>query len=183
MWRFILLIALGACSPADQDSGRTIAAIEVLLKDPSDGNDLVAILRQNAAASGLHVDDVSAEWREFEQRAKQIAPAEQVTFNVGVWYGADDDEPVVLANDRFHQGKAWVSFLRGVKPDRFKSYRESTIEAIRDRWPEARFLPILPWGGLPHAHDLVLTPSGYKISRSAAADYELSPSLQIFAPE
>lgn len=183
MWRFIFLAALAACSPADQEAGRLVAAIEVPLSDRRDRNDLVAILRQNAAASGLHVDDVSAEWREFEQHARQIAPAEQVTFNVGVWYGTDDDELVVLADDRFHQGRAWVSFLRGVKPDRFKSYRESTMKAVRARWPEARIIPILPWGGLPHARDLVLTPTGYKISRSAAADYTLSPSLPIFAPE
>lgn len=183
MWRLIFLIALAGCVPADQESVRTVAAVEVVLKEPQDRADLVAILRQHAAGSGLHVDDGSAEWRAFERREELIPAADQVTFNVGVWRGADDEEPVAFADDRFHQGRVWVTFLRGAKPNRFKSYRDATISAISARWPEANSLPILPWGGLPHARDLVLTANGYRISRSSAADYELSPSLPIFAEQ
>ena len=118
MWRLLFLISLVGCAPVDQESVRTVAAIEVVLKEPRDRTDLVAILRRHAAGAGLHVDDGSAEWREFERRAEQIPPADQVTFNVGVWEGADDDEPVAFADDRFHQGRVWVTFLRGTEPDR-----------------------------------------------------------------
>ncbi len=183
MWRFVLLVVLAGCAPADQESVRTVAAIEVPLKEPQDRADLVAVMRQHAAASGLHVDDGSAQWREFEREAEQSAPADQVTFNLGVWRGADDEEPVAFADDRFHQGRVWVTFLRGTKPDGFKAYRDATISEIANRWPEAKSLPILPWGGLPHARDLVLTANGYRISRSSAAAYELSPSLPIFAED
>lgn len=181
MWRLFLVFALAGCAPADQESVRTVAAIEVVLIEPQDRVDLVAILRQHAAQSGLHVDDGSLEWREFEQRAKQIPPEDQITFNAGVWLGEDDDEPVAFADDRFHRGRVWVRFMRGAQENRFKEYRETTISAIRERWPEAKSLPILPWGGLPHARDLVLTSEGYRISRSSASDYELPPTLPIFA--
>lgn len=181
MWRLILIFALAGCAPADQEGVRTVAAIEVVLKKPQDRIDLVVILRRHAAQAGLHVDDGSLEWRDFERRAKQIPPDDQVTFNAGVWRGEDDDEPVAFADDRFHRGRVWVTFMRGAKANRFKAYRDATISAIRNRWPEAKFLPILPWGGLPHARDLVLTSDGYRISRSSASAYELSPTLPIFA--
>jgi hypothetical protein len=155
MWRLTLAFALAGCVPADQESVRTVAAIEVVLKEPQDRVDLVATLRKHAAQSGLH--DGSLKWREFERTAKQISPEDQVTFNAGVWQGENDDEAVAFADDRFHQGRVWITFVRGVNPNRFKAYRDATISAIRDRWPEAKFLPILPWGGLTHARDLVLT--------------------------
>ena len=183
MWRLVFLIALVGCAPVDQSSVRYVAAIEVVLKQPQDRVDLVAILRQPAARVGLHVDDGSAKWREFERQAKQIPTPDQVTFNVGVWRGENDDEPVAFADDRFHQGRVWVTFLQGTEPNRFKPYRDTALQAIRRRWPDAKPLPILPSGGLPLASDLVSTAGGYRIVRSSAARYELSPSLPIFAAE
>ena len=183
MWRLVFLIAVAGCAPADQTSVRYVAAIEVILKEPQDRGDLVAILRQPAARAGLHIDDGSAQWREFERQAKQIPTADQVTFNVGVWRGANDDEPVAFADDRFHQGRVWVTFLQGTEPNRFKPYRDAALQAIRSRWPDAKSLPILPWGGLPLASDLILTADGYRINRSSAARYEMSPSSPIFATE
>ena len=160
-----------------------MAAIEVPLRSKSDRDQLVTILRRHAESSGLHVDDGSAEWREFELQANQIALEDQVTFNVAVWRGVNDDENEALADDRFHRDRVWVTFPRGSDPDRSRRFREPLIAEIRHRWTEARTIPILPWGGLPHARDLVLTDDGYRIAKSAAADYELPPSLPIFAPK
>lgn len=183
MWRFVFLFLLSACSPVDQESVRTVAAIEVPLRGEADRVDLVAMLRRHADTSGLHVDDGSDEWRRFEQQANQLAPEERLTFNVGVWRGANDDEAEALADDRFHPGRVWVTFPRGSEPGRSRRFRGPLIAEIRRRWPDAKAIPILPWGGLPHARDLVLTGDSYRIARSAAADYELPPSLPIFAPE
>jgi hypothetical protein len=88
-----------------------------------------------------------------------------------------------LADDRFHPGRVWVTFPRGSQPDRSGQFREPLIAEIVQRWPDAKAIPVLPWGGVPHARDLVLTANGYRIARSAAADYELSPSLPIFTSE
>lgn len=180
MWRVIVLLALVGCAPVDQTSVRTVAAIEVMITRPQERTDLVAILRQHAADAGLHVDDGSIQSREFERQAGMIPPHDQVTFNVGVWRGLNDDEPVAFADDRFHQGRVWVTFLRGTDPGRFSYYRNATLKAIRRRWRDAKTLPILPSGGLPHAHDMVLTKDGYRISKSAASNYRLGPSLPIF---
>ncbi|HEX4693982.1 hypothetical protein, partial [Sphingomonas sp.] len=60
-----MLIALAlmqaCCAPVPQpDSIRTVAAIEIPLATPGDRRDLLALLRQQAATHGLHVDDLSA---------------------------------------------------------------------------------------------------------------------------
>lgn len=183
MWRLVSFVLLAGCSPVDQESVRTVAAIEVPLRGEADRADLLSLLQRHAARSGLHVDDGSEEWRQFEQEANLIAPQDRLTFNVGVWRGDDDGEIEASAGDRFHAGRVWVIFPRGSQPDRSRRFREPLIAEITRRWPESQRIPILPWGGLPHARDLVLTGDGYRIARSAAADYELSPSLPIFTSE
>lgn len=182
MWRIVAFVLLAGCSFADQESVRTVAAIEVPLREQADRTALLGLLQRHAERSGLHVDDGSEEWRKFEQQANQIPPQDRVTFNVGVWRGADDDENEAVADDRYHPGRVWVTFPRGTEPDRSKRFREPLLTEIRQRWPEAKMLPVLPWGGLPHARDLVLLGGDYRIARSAAVDYELAPSLPIFAP-
>jgi hypothetical protein len=183
MWRFIFPVLLAACSPVDQESVRTVAAIEVPLQTEGDRTDLVAMLRRHADASGLHVDDGSEEWRQFEREANLFAPEDRLTFNVGVWRGANDDEAEAFADDRFHPGRIWVTFLRGSEPDRSTSFRVPLLAEIRRRWRDARPIPILPSGGVPLVGDLVLTRNGYRIARSAAATYGLPPTAPILAPD
>jgi hypothetical protein len=183
MWRIVAFVLLVSCSPVDQESVRTVAAIEVPLRGEADRANLLSLLQRHAERSGLHVDDGSEEWRQFEEQANQIAPQDRLTFNVGVWRGDNDDENEALADDRFHPGRVWVTFPRGSQPGRSRRFREPLIAEIMQRWPEAKAIPILPSGGLPHARDLVLTGDGYRIARSAAAAYELPPSLPIFTSE
>jgi len=182
MLRLALLALLAACAPIDQESVRTVAAIEIALRTGSDRADLVAMLERHAAANGLHVDDVSERRREFERDANLIAPEDRGTFYVGVWRGEDDDEAEVLADDQFHPGRAWVTFPRGQEPDHSTRVREAMLAEIRQRWPEARPLPILPTGGVPLVDDLVMTEHGYRIVRSAAERYRLPPSSPLLAP-
>ncbi len=183
MWRIVAFVLLVGCSPVDQESVRTVAVIEVPLRGEADRADLLSLLHRHAERSGLHVDEDSEVWRQFEQETNLTAPQDRLTFNVGVWRGDNDEENEALADDRFHPGRVWVTFPRGSQPDRSKRFREPLIAEMMRRWPEARPIPILPWGGLPHARDLVLTGDGYRIARSAAASYELSPSLPIFTSE
>src|SRR5437764_9595465 len=118
MWRIAFLLLVAACSPVDQESVRTVAAIEVPLRSDADRADLLAMFRRAAAAAGLHVDDGSAEGRDFEREANMLEPQDRLTLNVGVWRGADDDELEIEADDQFHPGRVWVSFLRGSQPNR-----------------------------------------------------------------
>ena len=163
MWRIVFLLLVAACSPVDQESLRTVAAIEVPLRSGADRADLLAMLRRSAAAAGLHVDDDSAQWREFDREANMMAPRDRLTFDVGVWRGANDDEPEIIADDRFHPGSVWISFLRGSLPDRSIRFRELLIAEMRAHWPDARAIPVTPDGGLPLVEDLVLTDRGYRI--------------------
>jgi hypothetical protein len=180
--RAALFALLVACAPVDQESVRTVAAVEIQLRTEADRSDLVSMLRRHAGASGLHVDDVSERWQAFEREANMIAPEDRGTFYVGVWRGEDDDEAEVLADDQFHPGRAWVTFPRGQQPDRSTRVREPLLAEIRQRWPGARALPILPTGGLPLVDDLVATESGYRIVRSAAQRYRLPLSSPLLGP-
>src|SRR4051812_40998620 len=99
MWRLALPLLLTACSPVDQESLRTVAAIEVPLHSQADWRDLLAILRRHAAAFSLHVDDASAQLRASESQSKQVAPEDQSTFYIGLWRVDDDEEAEVIADD------------------------------------------------------------------------------------
>jgi hypothetical protein len=179
----VLLAICGGCIPVNQDSVRTVAAIEVVLATPSDRTDLVAMMRRHASARGLHIDDDSQRWREFEAHMPNPPPvALRKTIYVGVWRGVKDDDPEVFIDDGGHQGRAWITFLQGKHPQLAGQVRRELLQDINRRWPEARPLPVLPSGGLSLARDLRLTADGYKIARSASQDYDLSPSSPLLTP-
>ena len=101
------VVLLASCSPADQESVRTVAAVEVPLRGEADRSALVTMLDSHARRSGLHLDDVSDQWRRFEQQTNQIPFEDRLTFNVGVWRGEGDDEIEAAADDRYHPGRVW----------------------------------------------------------------------------
>ncbi|HVQ08220.1 MAG TPA: hypothetical protein VMS43_07270 [Allosphingosinicella sp.] len=175
--------ALLACAPVPQpDSFRLVAAVEIPLRTPADRSDLIAMLRRHAAADGLHVDDVSAEWQDHQRNAPELPDFARGTLYVGVWRGAEDDDLEVSVDDSGHPGRAWIIFSRGKQPVLATRTRESLLSAIGRRWPGARRLPVLPTGGLPLADDLRLSPDGYRIARSAASGYELPATSPLLAP-
>ncbi len=186
MWRTTILgtiVTCVACAPADQESVRTVAAVEIQLKSAVDRNDLISLLQRRAAADGeLHVDDVSEKWREFQHDADTPA-ATRMPIYVGVWRGVNDDDIEASVDDIGHNGRAWVTFLRGRQPDRAARFRRGVLAEIGRRWPDAKALPVLPTGGLPLPDDLRMTPTGYKIDRTAAATYELPNSSPLVAPD
>lgn len=172
----VLALACGACVP-DQRSVRTVEAVEIPLKSNTDRSDLVTLLRRHASVDGtMHVDDGTKNWREFERQNGPTLPGGKGTIFVGVWRGKDDDEPVAAADDMGHPNRAWLTFARGVDADRATRFREAVMADVRERWPDARSLPIMPTGAIPLPQDLKLTDSGYKVARNAAANYELPPS-------
>jgi hypothetical protein len=175
--------ALLACAPVPQpDSIRFVAAVEIALRTPADRSDLLAMLRRHAAAGGLHVDDVSSQWRDLQRNAPELPDFARGTLYVGVWRGAEDDDLEVSVEDSGHRARAWVIFSRGEQPELATRMREGLLSAIARRWPGARRLPILPTGGLPLADDLHLGPDGYRIVRSAASRYALPAASPLLAP-
>jgi hypothetical protein len=151
-----------ACGPVAQpDSLRFEDAIEVNLATPTDRADLLAMLRRHAAADGLHVDDVSA---------TSPSPLGR-TIYVGAWRGAGDDDMEISIDDAGHAGRAWVIFSRGEQPERAARLRRIVAADIMRRWPEARRIPVTPWGGLPLAEDLRATDQGYEIDPAVAPRY------------
>jgi hypothetical protein len=105
----------------------------------------------------------------------------RATIYVGVWRGLRDDDYEASVSDMFHQGRAWVTFLQGGDADLPVQARQKVLAEIRQRWPNARTVPVLPSGGEPLAEDLTLTSEGYKIVPSAAERYELSPTSPLVA--
>jgi hypothetical protein len=187
MWRLAALVltaaAAAACAPGDQGKvDPFVAAVEVKLQSDADRRDLVAILRKQAAVDGgLHVDDVSEEWREMEAMDETSPPGERGTLYVGVWRGADDEEMEAEADDHGHRGRAWITFHNGPEPRRSAKYRRAVLADVRSRWPDSRILPILPSGGLPLARDLRPTAAGYGIAAESAAAYELPATSPLLA--
>jgi hypothetical protein len=146
---------------AQPDRLRFEDAIEVNVGTPADRADLLALLRRHAAADGLHVDDVSGTAQ---------APLGR-TIYVGVWRGAEDDDMEMSVDDTGHAGRAWVIFSRGAQPERAARLRRIVAADIMRRWPEARHIPVTPWGGLPSAADLRPTSQGYEIDPAVAPRY------------
>lgn len=170
------LAMLTACAPADQEPVRTVAVIEIVLDDPRDRPDLLAILRRHAPASGLHVDASDSRALAAEQEAGVIPPAYRATFDAGVWYGAEDEEAVAFADDRVHRGRARVRFLRGVRPDRFRAYRDATLADLRRRWPHASVVPPPPSGDVSLTQDLAGARNGNAVQASAGERHGPGPS-------
>jgi hypothetical protein len=182
----MMLIALAlvqtCCAPVPQpDSIRTVAAIEIPLATARDRRDLLALLRQQAAAHGLHVDDLSAQQRRNMEELP-LPAALRGTLFVGVWRGANDDEMEAGADDMGHPGRAWLNFARGTDPVRSTRVREAFLAALRRRWPGARPIPVTPAGGLPLAEDLRWMAQGYRIDRARAASYELPQDSPLLMP-
>lgn len=144
----------------------------------------MAILRRHAAADGeMHVDEVSNGRREAEAAANGFASDDRGTVFVGVWRGANDDDPEASAGDAGHRGRAWLDFARGKYPERSTRFRRAVLAEVYRRWPDSKALPVLPSGGLPLAHDLRLTEAGYRIAQDAAASYGLPRSSPLLARE
>lgn len=179
MWRvaFILLFACSAYGVAPQpESARTVAAYEVPLSMPSDRETLVALLRQDAATQGFHVDAATPD------ELKQLSEVSPITINAAVWRGKNDDEAVASVMDGpDHLGLAWLTFSKSDEPARTARFRDSLMRRIMQRWPKTEALPIMPTGAIPLHDDLVLTKDGYRVRRQAASKYELPASSPLIA--
>lgn len=158
----VLAALAAACGPVAQpDRLRFEDAIEVNLTTPADRADLLAMLRRHAAADGLHMDDESA---------RSPSPLGR-TLYVGMWRGAGDEDMEISVDDAGHAGRAWVIFSRGAQPERAARLRRIVAADIMRRWPQARHIPVTPWGGLPNAGDLRATNQGYEIDPAVAPRY------------
>jgi hypothetical protein len=171
MWRMVVLvlIACSGCAPREQPS--TLAAIEVPIPTGRDRTDLIKALEEFGAAEALHVDVATAQALEYER--SNLPQDAHSTLRMGVWRGDKDQDLEMSVTDMGHLGRAWVSFIRSGDADVSGEGRERLLGVLRDRWPDARLLPVLPSGGLPLARDLVATPQGYEVIRSERGKYDL----------
>jgi hypothetical protein len=155
---------------------RQLPALEVTISSASDRADLIAILRRETAFdSELHVDDATERWQQlYAASDKDGRPAHsstRSTINVGVWRGADDEDPVAQVNDRGHLGRAWVMFSDYEGSAKNDSARARLIAALRRRWPDARDIPVMPNGAYPLANDLVWTGRAYIVKAERTSAY------------
>jgi hypothetical protein len=169
MVRAIALLSLlcFGCAPKEQPEWvKTVAAYEVPLPTAGDKARFVRLLKEQAAASGLHVDTASQS--ELKTRS-EVSP---ITFSAGVWQGKDDDESIASAMDfKDHLGRVWLTFPLGKHPQRTARFRDKLVPLIQRAWPDTASLPIMPNGAIPLVEDLTLTPTGYVVKPSAAAKY------------
>lgn len=174
---FVLYALSAGCGRSANDSYKSVAVIEVPIRTVADHNDLIAIMRRMAAANGMHVDDDSQKWVEFQRSVPPKQPVDlRATIYVGVWRGSNDDDFEASVSDMTHLGRAWVSFLQGGRANLSRKNREQVLTEILHRWPQARSVPVLPSGGEPLTNDLRVTRQGYKIVASAGPSYGLPPS-------
>lgn len=179
MWRIAVPAVLACCSCAPRQQPSTIAAIEIPIPTPRDRADLVAALEDFSAAEGLHVD--IATQHELELVRAKLPENAHATLRMGVWRGENDRDLEMSITDMGHQGRAWVSIIRYGERDVPPDARERLLGVVRNRWPQAQMLPVLPTGGLPLPRDLVSTASGYKVVSSAAARYKIPPTSLLLA--
>jgi hypothetical protein len=185
LWVLLLpfvALAISGCSPVKQpESIKFVAAVALPLERPSDRSDLIAILRRDASAGGLHVEDVSDAWARLGARERD--PLLRKSIYIGLWRGFLHGDLEVTVDDGGHPGRPWVIFSRGEHPTLAGQFRDGLLRDINHRWPDALELPISPSGGLPLVQDLRATPTGYKIVRSAAAGYGLPLNSPLVSPE
>jgi hypothetical protein len=157
-------------------SAQMIASVEVPLRTPADHADLLALLRRNALAGGLHVDDGTERWIQFRRGAPSDEPPDArnvltKTIYVGVYRGTNDSDMEMEVDDGGHQGRAWLTFFRGKRPELATKTRVQLLAEIKHRWPDARDVPVMPNGGLPLADDLVWTGTSYAVKPERLAAY------------
>jgi hypothetical protein len=139
-----------------------------------DRADLLTMLRRDAFDGELHVDDDSRGWIEFRRHAPDNEPpfVKSVltkTIYVGLWRGANDDDPEVIVDDGGHQGHPWLTFYMGKHPELASMFRARLLADVKRRWPDARTVPIMPDGALPLSNDLTWTGKSYVVRASGLA--------------
>ena len=172
----VLALLAQSLTPGDQQSARTVAAVEIPLHTSTDRADFLALLRRHARAGNLHVDDGTAEWIEFRRGSHPDEPPSVTamlskTIDISIWRGEEDNELEATVDDGGHNGRPWLMFLRGAHPEVATQFRARLLTEIQARWPEVRNIPVTPDGGLPLSEDLVWTGKSYEIKRERAASY------------
>ena len=172
MWRAALAILLvcSGCGVAPQpESNRTVAAFEIPLSTEGERHEMLALLSQEAAAYGYHVDASNAE------ELKQLSEVSPMTIHAAVWRGKNDEESIASIMDHEdHLGRAWLTFAKGQRPERSAEFREKVMQRIKRRWPKTLSLPIMPSGGIPNPYQLRRTDDGYKLNPEYASNYQVS---------
>lgn len=161
-----MALLCAACSVPQPASLETVAAYEINLPTDADKVRFLKVLQKVAEDDGYHVDAASA------SELAAMSDVSPITLNASVWRG-DDEESMASAMDfRDRIGRIWLSFPKGEDPDRSTRFREKLVTQVREAWPDATPLPIMPNGGLPLTEDLVRTPTGYEVRESERSKYQ-----------
>jgi hypothetical protein len=182
--RRVFLMLLAFCIPAgctaviflphpQPASLHLIAAVEVPLRTQADHSDLLAILRRRAAQNGMHVDGDTEQWIALRRESHSdespwVRSVLTKTIYAEVYRGGDDGDPEIGVDDGGHQGRAWLTFLRGNRPEAATKTRDQLMDDLKRRWPETRQIPILPGGALPLPEDLTWTGKSYSVDTSSS---------------
>lgn len=163
IWMTLLCAACSAPQPASLE---TAAAYEINLPTVTDKVRFLKLLQKVAEEDGYHVDAASA------SELAAMSDVSPITLSAAVWRG-DDEESMASAMDfRDRIGRVWLSFPKGENPDRSTHFREKLIKQVRETWPDATPLPVMPNGGLPLTGDLVRTSAGYEVIESERSKYQ-----------
>ncbi|CAN7292870.1 hypothetical protein LJR164_001485 [Phenylobacterium sp. LjRoot164] len=171
----LVVLAQWLLPRGSSESSRVVAVVEVPLRSATDRADLLAMLHAHAREEGQHVDDGSEEWGAFQQTLEskdhEASSPLNKTIYASVWRDRDDKDQEVSVDDGGHQGRPWLMFFRGERPDLATGARLRLQAKIRARWPDAREVPVMPSGSLPSADDLVWTGEAYAVKPERAAAY------------
>ena len=181
MWRAAigLVLILTGCGVAHQpESARTTAAFEVPLPSAREREEFLALVSQEAQATGFHLDASNAE------ELQQLSAVSPMTIHAAVWRGEDDEESVAsIMDQRDHLGRAWIMFAQGEEPERVARFRDRLMRRVRERWPETLSLPIMPTGSIPNPYQLRRTDGGYELRPEFASNYQVQSESPLIASE
>ncbi|UYV15416.1 hypothetical protein [Porphyrobacter sp. ULC335] len=175
-------IGLSSCvpTPADREALHYVAAVEIPIDDREDKSALAKLLSSLASShQGLHVDENIGRTAEHPECTGAPDLDDRLIPIITIWRGDDDDQLVGSVSDLTNRRRVWATFNKGREPEMEAQFREAALELIMKRWPDANALPVLPRGGLPLPRDLVMTSQGYRIDRSRAEAYSLSPDSDL----
>jgi hypothetical protein len=164
----ILSLICADCGTTEQPEwAKTAAAYDIPLPTAADKARFLGLLRDQAKASGFHLDAATG------KELRVLSEVSPITLKATVWRGKDDEEPIASAMDfKDHIGRVWLSFSMGQDAARSLRFRKKLMPVVQKMWPETTALPIMVNGAIPLTDDLIRTSSGYIVKPSAAAKYQ-----------
>lgn len=173
---YLLVATVSGCggkSYVDRSEGALVIAL-----DQEAMPELAGMLAAHAHENGFYFRDSS----HYLRRNTNGAITVHMTIFRQMSDGAEWDEIKAIASGDQPIVTFQVPTDASVRQAAYVSFADLKRKLVA-KWPDSGDAPILPSGSIPHARDLTLIESRYRIRADKAADYELSIADRWVAPK